>query len=172
MQSRSVTTTVSHTVKLTSQFGWIPQNVQLGMCLALIAASIVFAMYLQRQGAAADAVLKYGVLDIEAPWSSERANTIRTLLGDDGIAAARAQTRLDFVFLVLYPLAISLACSLVACRSARRSSHARRGRSGLRDLWPGAVARASCASSFRLIRAHRHDMAQPRPPELLTPVTA
>lgn len=116
MQLQSVPTTMNDTVKLTSPFDWISEGMQLGLCLVLIAASIVIAIYLQRQGAAADAILKYGVLDVEAPWSSERARTVQRLLGDDGIAAVRAQTRLDFVFLVLYPLAISLAVALLAHR--------------------------------------------------------
>lgn len=101
---------------LTSPFAWIPHSLQLGICVASIAASILVAMCLQRHGTAVDAALKYGVLEVEAPWSRERADEIRTLLGDDGIAAVRAQTRFDFVFLVLYPIAISLSCALIASR--------------------------------------------------------
>jgi hypothetical protein len=34
------------------------------------------------------------------------------MLGEDGIAAARHQTYVDFAFLIAYPLALSLGCGL------------------------------------------------------------
>jgi hypothetical protein len=77
-------------------------------------ATLGMGYFLQKQGAELDRLLPYGMLDIEAPWSPERAKEFRATLGNKGIEVARQQTLADFVFLVLYPLAISLSCALVA----------------------------------------------------------
>lgn len=65
-------------------------------------------------GGELDQRLQYGVLDIEAPWTRQHAKEVRAALGENGIEVARQQILVDFVFLILYPLAISLACALIA----------------------------------------------------------
>lgn len=101
-------------LRLESPFAWLPQQMQFPLCLLLIVAVLAFGCYLGKQGAPLDRLLPHGVLDIAAPWSTERAQAINQALGDSGIAAARRHTALDFIFLVLYPLALSLACALLA----------------------------------------------------------
>ena len=101
-------------LRLQSPFAWLPQPAQLPLCLLLIVAALAFGYYFGKQGAPLNRLLPHGVLDIEAPWSTERAQAINQALGDSGIAVARRHTRLDFIFLVLYPLALSSACALLA----------------------------------------------------------
>lgn len=101
-------------MRLEGPFAWLSHGVQVPLCLALIVAALAFGYYLGKQGAPLGKLLPHGVLDIEMPWSTERAQEVNKALGEAGIAVAMKQTKLDFVFLVLYPLAISLTCALVA----------------------------------------------------------
>ena len=64
-----------------------------------------------------DALLKArepgGILALEFAWSGQRAAEI--LAAWDGLeAVVRLQTRWDFLFLLCYPLALSLACGRLA----------------------------------------------------------
>jgi hypothetical protein len=101
-------------MRLESPFLWIPSQWLWVIWLILVAATLDMGYWLQKQGAEIDRRLPYGVLAIEAPSSSERAEEIRSALGEEGVEVARQQTLADFVFLILYPLAISLSCALVA----------------------------------------------------------
>jgi hypothetical protein len=101
-------------MKLESPFQWIPSQWLWGIWLILVGATLGMGYWLQNLGTEIDQRLPYGILAIEMPWSSERAEEIRVALGEEGIKAARQQTFADFVFLMLYPLAISLSSALIA----------------------------------------------------------
>ncbi len=62
-----------------------------------------------------DAKISLGIVDIELPWKVERAKWIVDTWREAGlIETARLQTRLDFIFLCIYPAALSLACRKIA----------------------------------------------------------
>jgi hypothetical protein len=64
-------------------------------------------------------VLEHGIVTLELPGSSPRAQQLIESLGALAPVAHR-QAQLDFVFLPLYPLAFSLACALIAERAGRK----------------------------------------------------
>ena len=101
-------------MNLASPFLWIPQHWQFGVWVLLTMATLAMGNYLQRLGIELNQFLPNGILDLEASGSTQRANEILKALGHKGISLARQQTQADFLFLLLYPLAISLACSLLA----------------------------------------------------------
>ncbi|MFA5923665.1 MAG: hypothetical protein WC856_20630 [Methylococcaceae bacterium] len=117
-------------MRLDSPFLWIPTQWLWAIWLILVAATLGMGYFLQKQGAELDRLLPYGVLEIETPWSPERAVEIREALGKEGIEIARQQTLADFFFLILYPLAISLSCALVA-----GSLHDKAGAIGMTVAW-------------------------------------
>ena len=84
------------------------------LCASFMLASIVFAAFLKRLGKPIDERLPRGILSVEVPWTPVNAKRIHDLLGPEGLAAARKQTKFDFVFLILYSLALSFACTLIA----------------------------------------------------------
>jgi len=62
-----------------------------------------------------DAKICWGIVDIELPWTVERAKWIVGKWGGKGvIEKAQLQTRLDFLFLCIYPVTLSLACRKLA----------------------------------------------------------
>lgn len=55
-----------------------------------------------------------GVISFELPWTGDRAEAVRQSWLEapgDLIGRAKRQIRLDFAFLAVYPLALSLACA-------------------------------------------------------------
>jgi hypothetical protein len=91
---------------------------QAGLCAASVLLTLVYAALLKRQGAPLDAVLAQGIVTLEVPWSSRTAGElVAALRAHDLIEVARLQVWLDFVFLLLYPLAFSTACALIAPRA-------------------------------------------------------
>jgi hypothetical protein len=80
----------------------------------LLVLTIALAIVLKRQAAGLDAVLDNGILDLEVPWTQARADELLQKLGADRIEVARVQVLLDFAFLLVYPLFLSLACALLA----------------------------------------------------------
>jgi len=64
------------------------------------------------------------ILDLELMRTSENAAEQVARLGSSGIDAAQMSIYLDFPFLVLYALALSAACALLAARAAERGATA------------------------------------------------
>jgi hypothetical protein len=83
-----------------------------------------------------------GVLQMQFMRTSERAAEYLALLGPQGIDAAQLGLYLDFAYLVLYALAVSAACIVVAARAAElgRTGLAAMGR---RIAWFAPIA-AGC----------------------------
>lgn len=99
------------TPPFTLLLAWPQRWLLLGVLLAL-AAVVMFG----RLGPL-DEVLKTrepgGILALEFAWSGERAAGI--LAAWKGLeAVVRLQTRWDYLFLLCYPLALSLACAMLA----------------------------------------------------------
>mgnify|MGYP001769805540 CR=1 FL=1 len=99
------------TPPFTLLLSWPQRWLLLGVLLAL-AAAVMFG----RLGPL-DEVLKArepgGILALEFAWSGERA--ARILAAWEGLeAVVRLQTRWDYLFLLCYPLALSLACAMLA----------------------------------------------------------
>lgn len=82
--------------------------------MVFILSTIAFAIYLARIGAPLKRALPHGILDLELPWSTERAEKVIKALGAEGVRIAKLQTKLDFIFLLLYPIALSLSAALLA----------------------------------------------------------
>lgn len=99
---------------MTSPYDWMPTRLQIGLGIALILLTILWGRYLMAQGAPLLSKLPNGIIDLEVPWSTATAQRYLELLGTEGRALARKNLELDFVFLILYPLAISLTCAVLA----------------------------------------------------------
>jgi len=61
-----------------------------------------------------------GGLSYQFAWTHDRVREIMIAWGTDGRALARHALRADFAFLLIYPLALSLACTMAATRPAAR----------------------------------------------------
>jgi hypothetical protein len=97
-----------------SPYSWLSHSMQVLAFWMLTIVTVVMSLYLAKLGALLDARLPAGIIDLEASWSSERAQRLLFVLGTDGIKAGRRQTYLDFVFLMIYPIALSLGGALLA----------------------------------------------------------
>ena len=101
---------------MTKPYHWIPNNylwlVFVG--LVLVTVGVAYALSLQGKPLSTDK-LPNGILEIEVPWSTERATEVVALWErKDLLPVARKQVYYDFLFLVLYPLALSFACAWLA----------------------------------------------------------
>lgn len=97
--------------------GW-PRLLQASLCAFLLIVTILLARYLLEIGRLSDNRLPFGVISLEAPGTSANAKWIVERLGHDGVASVRRQTQLDFAFLVVCALWLSLACTLIADSSS------------------------------------------------------
>lgn len=91
-------------------------NLSPGMRWVLLAAlflgTLAYAAALKRQGKPLDDT-GASILDYEFAWTEARARTILTAwTGLEDVA--RRQIRLDFGFLLVYPLLLSLVCAMLA----------------------------------------------------------
>ncbi|HZP68200.1 MAG TPA: hypothetical protein VFB32_17995 [Rudaea sp.] len=99
-----------------SPYDRLPPRTQFWLCIVLTVAMALCFVVLRTlgHGAELEGKLTHGIIALEMPWSTATAEDDLKKLGADGRAMAVTNTKLDFVFLILYPLAISLACALVA----------------------------------------------------------
>ena len=82
------------------------------MGLVLVTVGVAYALSRQGKPLSTDK-LPNGILEIEVPWSTERATeVVASWERKDLLPVARKQVYYDFLFLVLYPL--SLACAWLA----------------------------------------------------------
>jgi hypothetical protein len=81
------------------------------------------------------------ILDLESMRTSTKAAELIARLGSGGVDDARMATYLDFPLLVLYGVALSAACIVVAARAADRGS-ARLAAAGRSIAWLALIAAA------------------------------
>jgi hypothetical protein len=79
-----------------------------------------------------------GPLDLQFMRTPEQAREYIALLGPDGVDAARIGLYLDFPYLVVYALALSAACIVLAARAAEQG-HTNLAAAGRRIAWLAPV---------------------------------
>lgn len=103
---------------MTNPFSWLPPDLQGSVMTGIAVASLAMAKILSTVGAGLtlkDDGVPFGIMNLEVSWSTERAKAIVALWRKNGVVCkAVQQTRLDFVFLLIYPTALSLACVMTA----------------------------------------------------------
>ena len=101
---------------MNNPYHWIPNNYLWVVFTGLVLITVGVAYGLSRQGKSLSIdKLPSGILELEVPWSAERASEVVALWEQKGLLLiARKQVYYDFLFLVLYPLALSLACAWLA----------------------------------------------------------
>jgi len=82
--------------------------------LVLVTVGVAYALGQQGKPLTTN-TLPNGILEIELPWSTQRAAEVVALWKQEGLLpVARKQVYADFLFLLLYPLALSFACAWLA----------------------------------------------------------
>jgi hypothetical protein len=94
-------------------FTWLPSPYRWGLLIVLFAGTLVFAVMLTNQGKPLrTASAPNGVLSYEFAWNRIQAAQILASWSSLKDTAKR-QIHLDFGFLVIYPLLLSLACAML-----------------------------------------------------------
>ena len=89
--------------------------------VGLAGATVAVAVWLWKLGAVLTTCeTPRGIVDLELAGSVERVVTILGVWGQTGLEAAIVQTWIDFLFLLLYPATLSLACWLLSNEVWRR----------------------------------------------------
>lgn len=99
---------------LTPAFQTLSPAVRRGLWLASVVAALAYSVFLREQGAPLLDWMTRGIVTLELPGDPETAQRLIDALGERGRAIAMVQVQLDFVFLLLYPLAFSTSAALLA----------------------------------------------------------
>lgn len=103
---------------MVNPFSWLSADLQGSVLIALAVAAMAMAKILSTTGAGLtlkEEGIAFGIVNLEVSWSRERAEAIVKAWQKHGVAGrAVQQTQLDFVFLLIYPAALSLACVMTA----------------------------------------------------------
>lgn len=100
---------------MTDPYHWLSTPLQ-WLLLAIVAtATLYVGQQLGRQGRSlTTSATPYGILDIEFPWSEQRAKEVIGHWSDEKLlSTARDQVIFDFLYLLLYPVSLSLLCALI-----------------------------------------------------------
>lgn len=101
-------------------FSALDYNLQCNVFAALVTAFILLTTILSiinKDLKIKNEGVLHGIIDIEIPKNPYRAATIVSVWKKMGVIdKAILQTRIDFLYLLIYPLAISLACTLLVGR--------------------------------------------------------
>jgi len=131
----------------------------------------LFGMFLLMLGVGALALPSLGrmdvrgvsILDIELMRTSANAVEQVARLGPSGIDAAKTSIYLDFPFLVLYGIALSAACAVLAARAAERG-RATLASVGRAIVWAAPVAAAlDAVENVALLQVLNNHVNQPWP---------
>lgn len=99
-------------------FTWVPAAHRPLLLGIAFLATVAFGFLLARQGKPLNTALPRAIIAYEFAWTAERVNEIKHIWRG-AIDVAQRQIRLDFVFLLLYPVLLSLACAMLSdCRFA------------------------------------------------------
>jgi hypothetical protein len=95
-------------------FAWLPSPYRWALLIILFIAMVLFAIKLTSQGKPLrTSAAPNGILSYEFSWSRSQAELI--LRSWDSLKdVAKQQLLLDFGFLIVYPLLLSLACAMLA----------------------------------------------------------
>lgn len=98
---------------MNNPYHWIPGNYLWMVVTGLVLITVAVAYGINRQGKPLTTdKLPNGIVEIEVPWSTERASeVVASWEGKGLLGIARKQVYYDFLFLVLYPLALSILCA-------------------------------------------------------------
>ncbi|MGA8259566.1 MAG: hypothetical protein WB783_05070 [Arenicellales bacterium] len=103
---------------MNAPFGFLGTTIQWTLFACFLAASVAIFQALKNQGAQLEGSVPCGILAIEMPWDSDRAQHIVAQWNKDNLlGVARTQIKYDFLFLLLYPVAFSLICGLLGSYS-------------------------------------------------------
>jgi hypothetical protein len=95
-------------------FVWIPSPYRWVLLAMLLIGTVVVAIKLTAQGKLLrTSAAPQGILSYQFAWSRDRVEHIISSW-HSRTDTARQQLRLDFGFLVIYPLLLSLACAMLA----------------------------------------------------------
>ncbi|MFP3646552.1 hypothetical protein [Paraburkholderia sp. SIMBA_054] len=98
-----------------SPYSWLSYPAQQVIFIVLLVSTTALTVYLSCAQSRLQSVLKYGVVELETPTTEAHATTLVSSLKSQGLVEeARRQTLIDYVYLLLYPLALSLTCALLA----------------------------------------------------------
>lgn len=103
------------------------------------------------------------IIQFELMRTSDEAVRLSQMLGSDGLAAARQQLYLDFAYLVLYGIALSGGCALLAARAARRGHPAVAAAGGAFAVLAVIAAACDAAENVALLAVTSGHTAQPWP---------
>ncbi len=103
------------------------------------------------------------IVQFELMRTTTQAIRFSVMLGPDGLAAARQQLYLDFAYLVLYGIALSGGCALLAARAARRGHPAIAAAAGAFAVIAVIGAACDAAENLALLAVTFGHTAQPWP---------
>lgn len=99
---------------MSHSFVWLTASYRWPLFAALLVGTVLFAIKLTNQGKPLrTSSAPEGILSYEFAWTKPEADSILISWGKIK-DTARQQLLLDFGFLVFYPLALSLACAMLA----------------------------------------------------------
>ncbi len=95
-------------------FTWLPSPYRWILLVTLLAGTVAYGVKLKNQGKPlVNPAAPQGILSYEFAWSSSRAEAILNSWSSQKDVAKR-QLWLDFGFLIVYPLLLSLACAMLS----------------------------------------------------------
>ena len=95
-------------------FTWLPSPYRWVLLTALLAGTVACAIMLKNQGKPlTNPTTPQGILSYEFAWSGSRVEAILNSWSSQK-DVARRQLWLDFGFLIVYPLLLSLACAMLS----------------------------------------------------------
>jgi hypothetical protein len=103
------------------------------------------------------------ILDLESMRTSSNAVEQVARLGPSGVDAAKTSIYLDFPFLILYAIALSAACAVMAARAAERG-RAKLASAGRAIAWAAPIAAAlDAVENVALLQVLSDRVDQPWP---------
>lgn len=103
---------------MNAAFGFLGTTIQWTLFACFLVASVAIFQALGSQGSHLEGPVPCGILAIEMPWDSDRAqHIVEQWKKDNLLGVARTQIKYDFLFLLIYPVAFSLICGLLGSYS-------------------------------------------------------
>ncbi|MCW8799264.1 MAG: hypothetical protein OQK66_09895 [Prosthecochloris sp.] len=85
------------------------------LLLILVATMLMWRLAVIGKPLSIKGAAPWGIVSIELAWTTKKARQIVDAWNERGhLETSRQQTHLDFLFLLIYPLALSLACAMLA----------------------------------------------------------